>query len=58
VPELPEVESLVRDLSPTLVGRTIVSVEVHKPKLFNAVPASLWRISTPSGSSASGGAAS
>jgi formamidopyrimidine-DNA glycosylase len=38
VPELPEVESLVRDLSPTLVGRTIRSVEVHKPKLFAATP--------------------
>src|SRR5712691_2993809 len=38
MPELPEVESLVRDLSPTLIGRTIQSVEVHKPKLFNATP--------------------
>jgi formamidopyrimidine-DNA glycosylase len=38
VPELPEVESLVRDLSPSLVGRTIRSVEVHKPKLFTASP--------------------
>jgi formamidopyrimidine-DNA glycosylase len=38
VPELPEVESLVRDLSPSLVGRTIRGVEVHKPKLFNAAP--------------------
>jgi formamidopyrimidine-DNA glycosylase len=38
VPELPEVESLVRDLSPTLIGRTIRSVEVHKPKLFDATP--------------------
>jgi formamidopyrimidine-DNA glycosylase len=38
VPELPEVESLVRDLSPTLVGRTIVGFEVHKPKLFSASP--------------------
>jgi formamidopyrimidine-DNA glycosylase len=38
VPELPEVESLVRDLSPTLVGRTIQGVEVHKPKLFTATP--------------------
>ena len=36
MPELPEVESLVRDLSPSLVGRTIRGVEVHKPKLFNA----------------------
>ena len=38
MPELPEVESLVRDLSPSLVGRTIRGVEVHKPKLFNAAP--------------------
>jgi formamidopyrimidine-DNA glycosylase len=38
VPELPEVEALVRDLSPSLVGRTIRGVEVHKPKLFNAAP--------------------
>src|ERR1700730_11034153 len=38
MPELPEVESLVRDLSPSLVGRTIKSVEVHKPKLFTATP--------------------
>ena len=38
MPELPEVESLVRDLSPSLVGRTLRAVEVHKPKLFNAAP--------------------
>jgi formamidopyrimidine-DNA glycosylase len=38
VPELPEVESLVRDLSPTVLGRTIQSVEVLKPKLFDATP--------------------
>jgi formamidopyrimidine-DNA glycosylase len=38
VPELPELESLVRDLSPTLVGRTIASVAVYKPKLFQASP--------------------
>src|SRR5438874_5032914 len=38
VPELPEVESLVRDLSPTVVGRTIQSVTVYKPKLFVATP--------------------
>ncbi len=36
MPELPELEALVRDLSPGLVGRTIVGVELHKPKLFNA----------------------
>jgi formamidopyrimidine-DNA glycosylase len=38
VPELPEVESLVRDLSPTLVGRTIQRVDIHKPKLFDSTP--------------------
>jgi len=38
VPELPELEALVRDLSPGLLARTIVGVEVHKPKLFNAAP--------------------
>jgi formamidopyrimidine-DNA glycosylase len=38
LPELPEVESLVRDLGPGVVGRTIRSVEVHKPKLFTASP--------------------
>ena len=36
MPELPEVEALVRDLTPTVVGRTIQSVTVHKPKLFTA----------------------
>ena len=38
MPELPEVESLVRDLTPTVVGRTIQSVTVYKPKLFTATP--------------------
>src|SRR5437868_2293998 len=38
VPELPEVESLVRDLSPTLVGRTIQTMAVSKPELFSATP--------------------
>jgi formamidopyrimidine-DNA glycosylase len=38
VPELPELEFLVRDLAPGLIGRTIVGVEVHKPKLFAAAP--------------------
>jgi formamidopyrimidine-DNA glycosylase len=36
MPELPEVESLVRDMSPFVVGRTVQSVDVYKPKLFNA----------------------
>jgi formamidopyrimidine-DNA glycosylase len=38
VPELPELEALVRDLSPGLIGRTIVGVELHKPRLFDATP--------------------
>jgi formamidopyrimidine-DNA glycosylase len=38
VPELPEVESLVRDLTPGLIGHTIERVEVGKEKLFNAAP--------------------
>jgi formamidopyrimidine-DNA glycosylase len=38
MPELPELEALVRDLSPGLLGRAIVGAEVHKPKLFNAAP--------------------
>ncbi len=36
MPELPEVESLRRDLSSTLVGRSIVAVEARLPKLFLA----------------------
>ncbi|MBV9581684.1 MAG: bifunctional DNA-formamidopyrimidine glycosylase/DNA-(apurinic or apyrimidinic site) lyase, partial [Chloroflexi bacterium] len=36
MPELPELEALVRDLSPGLVGRRIVGIELHKPKLLNA----------------------
>jgi formamidopyrimidine-DNA glycosylase len=38
LPELPEVETLARDLGRTLVGRTIVGVDVHKPKLFQPAP--------------------
>lgn len=38
MPELPEVESLVRDLVPGIIGRTVRGVEVHKPKLFNPAP--------------------
>jgi formamidopyrimidine-DNA glycosylase len=37
VPELPEVESLRRDLSRTIVGRTITSVELRVPKLFQPI---------------------
>ena len=38
MPELPELEALVRDLGPGVVGRTIVGVELQKEKLFNAAP--------------------
>ena len=38
MPELPEVESLVRDLSASVIGRTICRVEIHKEKLFSAAP--------------------
>jgi formamidopyrimidine-DNA glycosylase len=38
VPELPELEALVRDLGPGVVGRTIVGVELHKEKLFMPAP--------------------
>ncbi len=36
MPELPEVECLRRDLSRTVVGRTIVEVGVRLPKLFRS----------------------
>lgn len=38
VPELPEVESLRRELERTLVGRTIARVDLHLPKLFQSTP--------------------
>lgn len=38
MPELPELEELVRNLSPSVVGRTIQSVQLYKPKLFNPAP--------------------
>jgi formamidopyrimidine-DNA glycosylase len=38
MPELPELEALVRDLGPGIIGRMIESVGVIKPKLFNAWP--------------------
>ncbi len=36
MPELPEVETLRRDLVPTLTGRTITEVELRLPKLMTA----------------------
>ena len=34
MPELPEVETIVRDLRPALVGRRVVGVETDWPKYF------------------------
>jgi formamidopyrimidine-DNA glycosylase len=38
VPELPELEALVRDVGSRVTGRTIVGVELHKEKLFVPAP--------------------
>lgn len=35
MPELPEVESLRRSLKPYIIGKTIQSIRVHKPKLVS-----------------------
>src|SRR4051794_327143 len=39
MPELPEVETMVRGLRPALEGRTIVGVTVHDPFLLQGVSA-------------------
>ena len=38
MPELPEVETLRRNLERTLVGRRFASVAITLPKLFVALP--------------------
>jgi formamidopyrimidine-DNA glycosylase len=38
VPELPEVETIRRELEPLLVGRTIVRAEIDDPRLTRPVP--------------------
>ncbi len=38
MPELPELEALLREVGPGVLGRTIIGVELHKEKLFNAAP--------------------
>ena len=59
VPELPEVESLVRDLSPALVGRTHRRASRStSPSCSTPRPGSPWRTCRPPRSNASGGAAS
>jgi formamidopyrimidine-DNA glycosylase len=39
MPELPEVETMVRGLRPAMVGRRIQSVEVHDPSMLHGVDA-------------------
>ena len=46
MPELPEVETVKRGLSPFLVGRKIVSVEKARPDLRWPIPASLEHVLT------------
>lgn len=44
MPELPEVETVVRSLQPLLPGRTIQNLEVHWPRsLHDLSPAKLWQ---------------
>ncbi len=43
MPELPEVETVVRGLRPHLVGRTIVRVEQRRPDLREKLPANFVR---------------
>ncbi len=38
MPELPEVETVVRTLRPLIAGRTIAAVELHCPKLLRRAP--------------------
>ena len=40
MPELPEVETLVRGLRDQLVGRSIIGVEIDKPKMWQGLPSS------------------
>lgn len=41
MPELPEVETTRRGIEPHVVGRTVVALEVHEPRLRWPVPATL-----------------
>lgn len=34
MPELPEVESILRHLAPILIGKTIKNIHIHRPKCF------------------------
>ena len=46
MPELPEVETVKRGLSPFLAGRKIVSVKKTRPDLRWPIPASLEHVLT------------
>jgi formamidopyrimidine-DNA glycosylase len=37
MPELPEVETMVRGLRPAMLGRTVIRAEVHDPRLLHGV---------------------
>ena len=39
MPELPEVETMVRGLRPAMAGRRVAAVEVHDPKLLQGIDA-------------------
>ncbi|MGB6449202.1 MAG: DNA-formamidopyrimidine glycosylase family protein, partial [Steroidobacteraceae bacterium] len=41
MPELPEVETTRRGVEPHVVGRTVVTLNVHEPRLRWPVPAEL-----------------
>ena len=43
MPELPEVETVLRGVAPRVIGRTVVRVIVRQPRLRAPVPASLQK---------------
>lgn len=44
MPELPEVETIRRTLTPRIAGRTIQTVEVYEPRLVQDMPAGSWTL--------------
>ncbi|MGC8794272.1 MAG: bifunctional DNA-formamidopyrimidine glycosylase/DNA-(apurinic or apyrimidinic site) lyase [Bryobacteraceae bacterium] len=44
MPELPEVETIVRMLAPRLAGRSIVRIEIRSPRVLAGAPAQLARV--------------
>jgi len=43
MPELPEVETVRKQLEAEIVGAEIVSVEIRVPKIFEGVPENIYR---------------